>query len=156
LRKAGKLNDVSTTKRTQLSWESMDPFLFASEIALRRMLDLGYPSLDYVLCDPIAVVRFDEFARSLAPGFSSFQYRWAALRLRKYALLWRRSPVQVVRPALLKDWSKIRLDERSLSAVRTMPGVYLLAQYRDDAKPVYIGETCNLLLRAERTLRGRS
>jgi site-specific DNA-methyltransferase (adenine-specific) len=156
LRKAGKLAEVSTAKRTQLSWESMDPFAFASEIALRRMLDLGCPSLDHVLCDPIAVVRFDELARSLAPGFGSLQYRWAALRLRKDARLWRRSSERVDQPALLKECRKIKLDESSLPAVRPMPGVYLLAPYREDAKPVYIGETWNLSHRAERTLRGQS
>ena len=59
LRKAGKLTDLDTGKRTQFAWESLDPFAFASEIALRRMLDLGFPSLDHVLCDPMAVVRFD-------------------------------------------------------------------------------------------------
>jgi site-specific DNA-methyltransferase (adenine-specific) len=156
LRKGGKLADVVTTKRTHLSWEAMDPFAFASEMALRRMLDLGYPSLDHVLCDPIAVVRFDELARSLAPGFSCLEYRWAALRLRKEAPLWRRSSVRVDRPALSKEGGTIRLDESSLPAVRPMPGVYLLAPYRDGAKPVYVGETCNLRHRAERALRGRS
>ncbi|HEV3024160.1 MAG TPA: DNA methyltransferase, partial [Pirellulales bacterium] len=83
LRKAGKLAEVGTTKRTQLSWESMDPFEFASEMALRRVLDLGGPSLDHILCDPIAASRFDDRARSMAPGFRSLHYRWAALRLRK-------------------------------------------------------------------------
>jgi DNA modification methylase len=156
LRKAGKLTEVNTTKRTQLSWESMDPFAFASEIALRRMLDLGCPSLDHVLCDPIAVVRFDEVARSLAPGFSSLQYRWAALRLRKDARLWRRSSARVDRPALPNVLRKIRLDAHALTEVRPMPGVYLIAQCRDDAKPVYVGETWDLFHRAERTLRGRS
>jgi site-specific DNA-methyltransferase (adenine-specific) len=157
LRKAGKLAVVNTTKRTQFSWESMDPFEFASEIALRRMLDLGCPSLDFVLCDPIAVARFDDLARSLAPGFSCLQYRWAALRLRKDARLWRRSSTRVGRPALQQeDWRKIRLDAQALSEVRQMPGVYLVAPSHDDAKPVYIGETWNLRHRAERTLRGRS
>lgn len=156
LRKAAQLTDVGAGKRTQVSWESMDPFLFASEIALRRMLDLGFPSLDHVLCDPIAAARFDEYARSLAPGFSCFQYRWAALRLRKDARLWRLSSARVDRSALLNNWKKIRLDEGSLSHVGAKPGVYLLAQCRDDTKPLYIGETWNLSRRAERTLHGRS
>jgi site-specific DNA-methyltransferase (adenine-specific) len=156
LRKAGQGIDLAAAKRTELSWESMDPFLFASEIALRRMLDLGFPSLDHVLSDPIAVARFDDFARGLAPGFSSLQYRWAALRLRKAARLWRRSSERVDRPALQKTWRKIRLDKSSLPAVRSTPGVYLLAPHRDDAKPVYIGETGDLFQRAERTLRGQA
>jgi site-specific DNA-methyltransferase (adenine-specific) len=156
LRKAGQLAEVGTTKRTQFSWESMDPFEFASEIALRRMLDLGCPSLDHVLCDPVAVARFDDLARSLAPGFSCLQYRWAALRLRKDARLWRRSSERVNRPALLKNCRKIRLDAHALPEVRPMPGVYLVAPSHHDAKPVYIGETWNLFHRAERTFHGRS
>jgi site-specific DNA-methyltransferase (adenine-specific) len=156
LRKAGKLRDLETAKRTQFSWESMDPFLFASEMALRRMLDLGFPSLDHVLGDPLAVVKFDEFARSLAPGFSCLEYRWAALRMRKEARLWRRSSARVERPELPREWRTIRLEEDSLSAVRPMPGIYLLAQHRQDANPVYVGETWNLAHRAERTWRGRS
>jgi site-specific DNA-methyltransferase (adenine-specific) len=156
LRKAGQLTDFGAAKRTQVSWQSMDPFLFASEIAMRRMLDLGFPSLDHVLCDPAAAARFDEYARSLAPGFSCLQYRWAALRLRKDARLWRLSSARVDRAALRHDWKKIILDECSLPKVEAKPGVYLLAQCRDDTKPIYVGETWNLSRRAERTLRGRS
>jgi site-specific DNA-methyltransferase (adenine-specific) len=156
LRKAGKLAEVITTKRTQFSWQSMDPFLFASEIALRRVLDGGCPSLDYVLCDPLAVARFDELARSLAPGFSSLQYRWAALRLRKDARLWRRSSARIHLTTLSQDWPRISLEARALSELRPTPGIYLLAPCRENAKPVYIGETCNLSHRAKQTLRGRS
>jgi DNA modification methylase len=156
LRKNRQLAEVNTVKRTHLPWKLLDPFAFASEIALRRMLDLGCPSLDYVICDPIAVLRFDEFARTFAPGFSSLQYRWAALYLRKRARLWGRSSVRDKRQVPLKDWRRIRLDECSLPAVRPMPGVYLLTQCRDDATPVYVGETLNLFYRAEQTLRGRS
>jgi site-specific DNA-methyltransferase (adenine-specific) len=154
LRKAGKLADTSAAKRTQLSWESMDSFAFASEIALRRMLDLGCPSLDHVLCDPVAVVRFDELARNLAPGFRSFEYRWAALRLRKDARLWRRSSARAEGGAP-ETWNRTRLEVDALSALRPKPGVYLVAPCQEDAKPAYAGETWNLLRRAERTLRGR-
>src|SRR5688572_24067608 len=40
-------------------------------------------SLDTVICDPLLAAAFDSFAARLAPGFSSFEYRWAALGLRK-------------------------------------------------------------------------
>jgi site-specific DNA-methyltransferase (adenine-specific) len=156
LRKAGRLAALGTAKRTELSWESLDPFLFASEIALRRMLDLGFPSLDHVLCDPAAVVRFDELARGLAPGFTSLQYRWAALRLRKAARVWRRFSERAGLPALPTDWNSTRLDEPGLAGLRPTAGVYVLAECRADARPVYIGETWNLRDRAARTLRGRS
>jgi site-specific DNA-methyltransferase (adenine-specific) len=156
LRKAGKLTNVPTTKRTQLSWESMDSFAFASEIALRRMLDLRYPSLDHVLCDPVAATRFDDFARSLAPGFSSLQYRWAALNLRKRALLLRQRSSKLRTQLLPNDSRTIALQERSLADIRNVPAVYLLAPCSDGARPAYVGETWNLLDRAKRTLQAQS
>jgi site-specific DNA-methyltransferase (adenine-specific) len=155
LRKTGKLTGVATAKRTQFSWESMDPFEFASEIALRRMLDLGYPSLDHILCDPVAAASFDDFARSLVPGFGSLQYRWAALRLRKDARLWRRSSLKFGNPP--PNYSrKLTLNEHALTEIRQIPAVYLLVPRGDDVKPLYVGETWNLLKRAERTLGARS
>src|SRR5439155_19412900 len=106
-----KLDLVQTMKMTEFSWESVDPFAFASEMALRRMLDLSNPSLDHVLCDPLAATRFDDFARSLAPGFSSLQYRWAALRLRKDARLWRRSSVRCESDFSVRPPKRLILNE---------------------------------------------
>lgn len=157
LRKAGKLAKVPAAKRTQFSWQQMDPFLFASEIALRRMLDLGYPSLDFILCDPLAAARFDQFARSLAPGFSSLNYRWAAFRLRKDARLWRRSSEKFADKALRRSPRRIVLDETAISRLDGIPAVYLLSMIEKtaEARPVYVGETCNLEDRAQRTLSAR-
>ena len=80
LRKAGKLK-LPTRKRTEFSWSDYDEFLFASEIAWSEMK--GHGTLDDILCDPDLANQFDEIARSLAPGFTSLQYRWGALTLRK-------------------------------------------------------------------------
>src|SRR5262249_39234635 len=149
-----KLAEMATTKRTHLSSQAMDCFAFASEIALRRMLDLGHPSIDHVLCDPIAAARFDDFARSLAPGFSTLQYRWAALDLRKHAEMVRRQAR--MRGGRLPEASRtIALQEASLAEVQQAPAVYLLTPRRDGATPAYVGETTNLLDRARRTLRAR-
>ncbi len=156
LRKAGKLVQAPTGKRTRLSWESMDAFAFASEIALRRMLDMGYPSLDHVLCDPVAAARFDDFARSLAPGFSSLQYRWAALSLRKRAERVRQMARQLAANALPTASRRVPLDKGSFAEMRQIPAVYLLARRGEDVKPAYVGETWNLLDRATRTLHARS
>jgi site-specific DNA-methyltransferase (adenine-specific) len=106
-----------------------------------------------VLCDPIAAARFDDLARRLVPGFSALQYRWAALRLRKDARLWRRS-AQVQDPAAA-EWRRIPLSETTLGSLRPTPGVYLLAPGREDAAPAYVGETWDLLRRAERTFQSR-
>ena len=81
LRKAGKLIDFQTRKRTEFSWAEYDEFLFASEIAWSEMRVHG--TLDDILCDPDLADQFDEIARRLAPGFTSLQYRWGALKLRK-------------------------------------------------------------------------
>ena len=84
-RKAGKLQSVPTSKRTEMSWKDSEPFLFASEIALSSLLASGGHSLDAILCDPDQAAQFDQLARQFAPGFTSLQYRWAALKLRKEA-----------------------------------------------------------------------
>ena len=85
LRKAGRLAGLETHHRTEFTWDHCDPFLFASEIAWRKMIDAGADSLDDVLCDPFAAAEFDAVARRAAPGFTSLEYRWGALKLRKEA-----------------------------------------------------------------------
>jgi site-specific DNA-methyltransferase (adenine-specific) len=40
-------------------------------------------SLDDLICDPDIAAEFDKLASELAPGFTSLEYRWAALALRK-------------------------------------------------------------------------
>src|SRR5262249_44921488 len=59
IRKAGMLADIPTQRRTEISWADCDSYLFASEIALRQMLDQGCESLDEVLCDPALAQEFD-------------------------------------------------------------------------------------------------
>ena len=159
LRKAGKLTGVTAAKKTTFSWQQMEPFLFASEMALRRMLDMGHPSLDHVLCDPFAVARFDELARSLAPGFTSLEYRWAALRLRKDARLRRRWSKECSQKSLPKKPRRIPLDEAAVAELDDAPGVYLLSmatRKAPDPSPVYVGETSNLAERGARTVSARS
>ena len=75
LRKAGKL-DCPVRNRTEISWSEFDEFLFASEIAWNDMKQHG--TLDDILCDPELAAAFDQKAQSLAPGFSSLQYRWGS------------------------------------------------------------------------------
>jgi len=159
LRKSGKLTGVPTTKRTQFSWGDMDPFLFASEIALRRMLDIGYPSLDDVLCDPSAASHFDEIARAFAPGFISLDYRWGALRLRKDARLWRRSSQRLPQPFVAGNPRRVALEESQIAPLETVPAVYLLSmvgEKRKEAQVVYAGETQNIVERATRTLHAQA
>ncbi len=144
LRKAGKLN-CPVRNRTEISWSDFDEFLFASEIAWSEMKEHG--TLDDILCDPELAASFDQKAQSLAPGFSSLQYRWGALTLRKTSKTARvrseffptlsRDEFQSDRQ--LRSWKD---DGSSLNA----PGLYLI---RGDSrqKTAYVGSALNLLKR---------
>ncbi len=140
MRKAGKLKAIPTHRRTEVSWDDCDSFLFASEIALRQMLDRGCDGFDEILCDPNLAAQFDEIAKHFAPGFSSFQYRWGALKLRKETKTAR------VRGHVL---SAARFDpsnsafESNWSHVPDRPGVYLLSGVGEPAA-LYVGGTLNL------------
>ena len=93
---------ADTTRRTAMSWEACDRFLFASEIAWQKLLDdERATSLDEILCDPALAADFDALARRYAPGFSSLDYRWAALKLRKQAEIARSRAARLRVPARL-------------------------------------------------------
>lgn len=81
LRKQGKLSQLKAAKRTSV--EDQDSYRFASEIAARFMERKHGLSLDMILCDSELAAQFDELAQRIAPGFTSLQYRYAALNLRK-------------------------------------------------------------------------
>jgi len=80
LRKSSELQGIKS-KRTIV--KNQEDFRFASEIAVRFLERRDQVSLDQILCDPKQAAEFDRIASGLAPGFSAFQYRWAALSLRK-------------------------------------------------------------------------
>ena len=141
LRKAGKLSFL-VRNRTEFSWEHYDEFLFASEIAWSEMTKHG--TLDDILCDPDLAKEFDEKAGSLAPNFTSLQYRWGALTFRKKSKTARirsqffatlsRDEFQPVRQ--LRSW---RDDENSLKS----RGLYLI--WGDSRQKItYVGSALDL------------
>jgi len=147
LRKAGKLVGFPTTERTLVSWEECDNYLFASEIAFEAMLqEKAALSLDEILCDPSLAERLDALAARFAPGYRDFQYRWAALKLRKQAKLARSRGLVLEVPSKLH--SPILLDGvngNGLSQIEELsdaPGIYLVTGDGDEA--LYIGETVSL------------
>ncbi len=141
LRKAGKLAHIETTQRTDVSWEDCDAYLFASEIALQRMLDdERAKSLDEILCDPILAAEFDAAAHRFAPGFAPLEYRWAALKLRKQAKVARTRGSILAAPSRMGK--AVPLDEFDAQAVAEKPGVYVLRQGR--SRRLYVGESLNL------------
>jgi len=85
VRKHGGLASIDTSRRTAITRKEMDSFIFASEIAWRRVSQDHTCSLDEILCDPKLSSQFDRWAAEIAPGYSSFEYRWAALSIRKDA-----------------------------------------------------------------------
>lgn len=141
LRKVGALSEYPTEIRTELSWSECEPFLFASEIALRKMRDQGFDSLDEMLCDPDQAARFDALASELAPGFSSLQYRWGALKLRKEAKVARTRGESLEQPELLDH--PLPLGPTTWERVPEIAAVYLVS-VAGDSTPLYVGGSLNL------------
>ena len=79
LRKRGGLAAIDTSRRTAIPRAQMNTFIFASEMAWRKLNRERGCALDEILCDPDLASEFDRVARRIAPGRSSFEYRWAAL-----------------------------------------------------------------------------
>jgi hypothetical protein len=120
----------------------MDDYSFASEIAWYDLSEEGW-SLDDILCDPALAAQFDEHARRLAPGHSSFQYRWAALRIRKRA----KDAKNGARLLDLPSPRGCELTDVNLDKLRGFGGVYILKS--SSRLTVYVGETFNLAERLE-------
>ena len=84
IRKSGKLPHSENRTRVR-TFEQMDGYSFAAEVAMHQLsVEIG-ETLDGLLCNPDLASRFDELAAAYAPGHSPFEYRWAALSLRKRA-----------------------------------------------------------------------
>lgn len=149
VRKKGKLPKLGVARR-RLTFNTMDAYSDAAEVAMQMMsVDYGY-SLDDVLCSPEAAAEFDRIAREFAPGFSPWEYRWAALSIRKRA--------KDAKTFAMRDFS-------AWLARRRLPPAAPLAKWNDDRYEVsavyvlfsdpialYVGETLNLRRRIERIL----
>jgi site-specific DNA-methyltransferase (adenine-specific) len=150
LRKAGRLADLVTTKRTELTWADCDPFLAGIEFAWRRMLDSGAASLDDILADPEMAARFDAWAAVSAPGGTPLVYRWGALKLRKDAYVARSRAQRFEEvPPPVETW-------REFDPTRPVDdgpaGLYAIPDPADSRKVLYVGTTENLSMRLARHL----
>lgn len=140
LRKSGKLtSEVPTERRTELTWSDADPLLFASEIAWRLISDRTNGSLDDILCNPSMAEQFDEIAQRFAPGFSSFQYRWAALKLRKEMKI-AAARSETLPPVVMPPSQ--RIDQINLDALQKTAGIYVVSTTQQ--QPVYVGASLDL------------
>ena len=143
LRKSGRLSHLKTTRRTTFSWEDCDRYLFAGEIALQTMLDKGNAaSLDDILCDPSLASEFDQIARQFAPGRTSLDYRWAALKLRKQAKTARSRGAVLVPPSRLGKVIPLEELRHQLPQIPKQPGVCIVSSNR--SHKLYVGESLNL------------
>ena len=147
-RKNGILSGSPHSVRFTLRRERLDEFSFAAEIAARfvqREQMMGAQrevSLDRILCDTRLVGRFDEIARSLAPGYSAFEYRWAALALRKG-----RRRMAAVPRLTTNDFEDLG-NTRHLSMYR-VPSSGGLYRFVTDERILFIGQSSSLRRQVE-------
>jgi hypothetical protein len=111
-----------TRRRTDFDWHGSDRYIFASEIAFHLIDERGY-SLDDVLCDPNLRQEFDDIAKSFAPGFKPFEYRWGALKIRKVARETRTKSTELDDQRLPRQKDLLDL---SLQEFRNSAGLYLI------------------------------
>lgn len=98
-------------------------YCVASEIAARVMYYRYGVSVDTVLSHPTLVKEFDDLAAAITPGFASFQYRWAALNMRKKG-----ASIKVSNQQLLRlNWSSKKGFD-TLSRFPSEEGVYSLGE----------------------------
>jgi site-specific DNA-methyltransferase (adenine-specific) len=144
LRKSGRLAQVPTLRRTSFSWEETDRYMFASEIAWQSLLDDGIASsLDEILCDPVLASAFDGRAKQFAHEYSRLRYRWAALTLRKAAMVARGRAASLTSPT--RFGKTVPLDELDAEQLPSAPGLYILSENPEGS--LYAGETLNLRAR---------
>lgn len=141
LRKQGQL-PRGAQRRRRITLREMDPYSFASEVALHQLSVEMSVTLDGMLCDPELAGQFDKLADHFAPGHHTpFEYRWAALALRKRA----KSAKQLANDYeawLERPLPKPQALAQFASQEHASSGVYaLLGRNR---VVVYVGETANL------------
>ncbi len=157
LRRAGRLaaDGIEVCQRTVFSWREQSAYLFASEIAWRRLSD-EHPNttLDDLLCDPRLASQFDQLAERFSPGYRPLEYRWAAIRLRKRidamrCLVMASSDGTPALDPFME--ASIMPIERGLPFLAEIPetgGVYVIMS--QDEQAIYLGDCFDL---RDRTLR---
>lgn len=146
LRKSGKLGRVTSVR---IPLKDYDEYSHAAEIAARCMEDRYDLTVDRIFCDPARRAEFDAIAASIAPWFTPYQYRRAALRLRKNRQL---------RPEPMKRLEAFRADvsiedasvyEADPDLIPALPGIYT---FLDDTGYLYLGEADHLRSRLKKHL----
>jgi hypothetical protein len=134
LRKAGELSNLQSRKSIVADqWH----YIYASEIAARSMFYRHNVSVDKLICHPKLVREFDKLAKLLAPGFSVFQYRWAALNVRKKGAFRAGQPDDLPKTV---EWS----HKLKFNAVRKVPKVTGVYTLHEDDVALYIASSEDL------------
>ena len=135
LRKRGGLRGLAS-RRTIVRDQS--DYRFAAEIAARFLERENGITLDLIIGDPRYAERFDEIARTIAPGGKPLEYRWAALNLRKQQRL---KPELLARVAPPSKVLQFKVRGMSLDGVPQSQGLYL---FYSSVATLYVGECENL------------
>jgi predicted GIY-YIG superfamily endonuclease len=143
LRKRGLLSGRNSKKTT---FVDEDDYRFAAEMAMRFLERRDGVSLDEVICDPQRATEFDELAARIAPGYTSLQYRWAALNVRKSNRLKPELLAKVARPV---DVHSFRVDDIDSGCIPATQGLYLFFM---KSAALYAGESQYLRQRIEKHL----
>lgn len=144
LRKAGLLKGLPRSKRT--TFPNEDAYRYASEIAARHIERRDATTLDRIICDSQLVLDFDRIASTIASGYSSLQYRWAALNLRKARSL-RPELISQVIPATGIRLG--RIEEVQIDELPMQQGLYI---FYGPSDTLYVGEGTSLRRRVAKHL----
>ena len=132
------------------------PAFFAADLAAAQVLNQGYPSLEYLLCDPRTTVLYEQLAYRLAPGVPSVTFRRAVL-----ALLWAGRRARVQEGGETVSWSEPReLEAAEQGRIGKGPALYaLLSQNKRRGAVLWyigyctdLGDQCRQLGRLHRLL----
>jgi site-specific DNA-methyltransferase (adenine-specific) len=143
LRKSG---DLAGIKSDRTIIPNQAEFRFASEVAVRFLELREKTSLDRILCNPALAREFDQHAQEIAPGYSSFSYRWAALSLRKARAL---RPELIARVVPIEGIKREKITDLDVATLPRRQGVYL---FYDQQGLLYVGECRNLRKRIAKHL----
>ncbi|MCH7597014.1 MAG: GIY-YIG nuclease family protein [Planctomycetes bacterium] len=143
-RKTGATSWGKTKHHTSFRDES--EYAFASEIAIRFLERRDGITLDQVICSPDAAEEFDTIAARICPGFTSLQYRWAALNLRKKRRLKPEVLAHACRPV---DVINSPASDLNLASVASQQGLYIFFCRN---RTLYVGESSNLRRRLAKHL----
>jgi site-specific DNA-methyltransferase (adenine-specific) len=140
IRKSGKLPKLGEN-RNRLTIQDLDHYSCASEIAM-QLLSIDFRcTLDDLLCHPALAGEFDQMARNFAPGHSAYEYRWAALTIRKRA-----KKSRALAESRFAEWRTcelpppIQLDQIP-PGPRGTSGVYIVSS---DSQVLYVGESSDI------------